>query len=113
MKSTSEKLFLDLPTMSAPSGEERPLRASTQEARCMVLPPLTVTLPAQSGSVTLMVLVFTASGPRVSGCPATRPAAGAPSAVPLASARVQGGELRTVAVPVGRFHVISKQQAEL
>ena len=101
MKSTSEKLFLDLPTMSAPSGEERPLRASTQEARCMVLPPLTVTLPAQSGSVTLMVLVFTASGPRVSGCPATRPAAGAPSAVPL-GARA-GGELRTVG---GRFHVI-------
>jgi hypothetical protein len=40
VKSTSEKLFLDLPTMSAPSGEERPLRASAQEARCMVLPPL-------------------------------------------------------------------------
>ena len=56
----------------------------------MVLPPLTVTLQAQSGSVTLMVLVFTASGPRVSGCPATRPAAGAPSAVPL-GARARGG----------------------
>ena len=77
----------------------------------MVLPPLTVTLPAQSGSVTLMVLVFTASGPRVSGCPATRPAAGAPSAVPL-GARARGGVADSGKV-VGRFHVISKQQAEL
>ena len=70
---------------------------------------LTVTLQAQSDSVTLMVLVFTASRPRVSGCPATRPAAGAPSAVPRRACK--GGSCGQW--PVGRFHVISKQQAEL
>ena len=33
MKSTSADLFLDLPTMSAPSGEERTLDASAQVER--------------------------------------------------------------------------------
>ena len=33
MMSMSEDMFLDLPTMSAPSGEERKLRASAQVER--------------------------------------------------------------------------------
>ena len=33
MKSMSADMFLDLPTMSAPSGEERKLRASAQVER--------------------------------------------------------------------------------
>ena len=77
--------------MSAPSGEGAPAEGiRTGSALHGAAAALTVTLQAQSGSVTLMVLVFTASRPRVSGCPATRPAAGAPSAVPL-GARARGG----------------------
>ena len=55
VKSASAKLFLDLHTVSAPSGEERTRRFdSGTHAWC--------------GHATVMVLVSSASGPRVSGC---------------------------------------------
>jgi hypothetical protein len=70
VKSASEKLFLDLHTVSAPSGEERTLGASAQVERarwcCRRFDSDT---RAWCGSVTVMVLVPSASGPRVSGCP--------------------------------------------
>ena len=65
----SAKLFLDLHTMLAPSGEERPLNAAAQVERarwcCRRFDSGTQT---RCGSATVMVLVSTASGPRVSGC---------------------------------------------
>ena len=39
VKSASAKLFLDLYTVSALSGEERTLNAAAQDALCTVLPP--------------------------------------------------------------------------
>ena len=39
VKSASAKLFLDLHTVSAPSGEERTLDAAAQVKRGTVLPP--------------------------------------------------------------------------
>ena len=69
VKSASAKLFPDLHTMSAPSGEERTLGAAAQVERaercCRRFDSDT---RAWCGSVTVMVLVSSASGPRVSGC---------------------------------------------
>jgi len=69
VKSASAKLFLDLHTVLAPSGEERPLNAAAQVERarwcCRRFDSGTQT---RCGSATVMVLVSTASGPRVSGC---------------------------------------------
>ena len=69
VKSASAKLFLDLHTVSAPSGEERTLSASAQVERagrcCRRSDSDTQT---RCGSVTVMVLVSSASAPRVSGC---------------------------------------------
>ena len=72
VKSASAKLFhLDLHTVLAPSGEERPLDAAAQVERarwcCRRFDSDTQT---RCGSVTVMVLVSLASGPRVSGCTA-------------------------------------------
>ena len=70
VKSASAKLFLDLHTVLAPSGEERPLNAAAQVERarwcCRRFDSDTQT---RCGSVTVMVLVSSASGPRVRGCP--------------------------------------------
>ena len=69
VKSASAKLFLDLHTMLAPSGEERTLDTSAQverTGRCCRRPGSDT--QARWGSVTHMVLVSSASGPRVSGC---------------------------------------------
>ena len=69
VKSASAKLFLDLHTVSAPSGEERTLGAAAQVERtgwcCRRFDSGTQTC---CGHATLMVLVSSASGPRVSGC---------------------------------------------
>ena len=70
VKSASAKLFLDLHTMSAPSGEERTLDAAAQlerAGRCCRAPDSST--HTCCGSATIMVLVSSASGPRVSGCP--------------------------------------------
>eukprot|EP00964_Phaeocystis_antarctica_P108721 scaffold73263_cov65-Phaeocystis_antarctica.AAC.4 len=68
VKSASAKLFLDLHTVWAPSGEERTLGAAAQVERagrcCRRFDSDT---QARCGSVTVMVLVSTASGPRVRG----------------------------------------------
>ena len=68
VKSASAKLFPDLHTVSAPSGEERTLGAAAQVERaercCRCFDSDT---RAWCGSVTVMVLVSSASGPRVSG----------------------------------------------
>ena len=69
VKSASAKLFLDLHTVSAPSGEERTLNASApveRDARCCR--HFDSDTQTWCGSVTAMVLVSSASGPRVSGC---------------------------------------------
>ena len=70
VKSASAKLFLDLHTVLAPSGEERTLDAAAQVERaircCRRFDSDTQT---RCGSVTVMVLVSSASGPRVRGCP--------------------------------------------
>eukprot|EP00964_Phaeocystis_antarctica_P053192 scaffold31192_cov67-Phaeocystis_antarctica.AAC.2 len=69
VKSASAKLFLDLHTVLAPSGEERTLNPATQVERarwcCRRFDSDTQT---RCGSVTALVLVSSASGPRVSGC---------------------------------------------
>eukprot|EP00964_Phaeocystis_antarctica_P024556 scaffold13757_cov73-Phaeocystis_antarctica.AAC.2 len=69
VKSASEKLFLDLHTVLAPSGEERTLDTSAQVERtgrcCRRSNSDTQT---RCGSGIAMVLVSSASGPRVSGC---------------------------------------------
>ena len=69
VKSASAKLFLDLHTVSAPSGEERTLDAAAQVERtgwcCRRFDSGT---HAWCGHATVMVLVSSASGPRVSGC---------------------------------------------
>ena len=70
VKSASPKLFLDLHTVLAPSGEQRTLGAAAQVERtgwcCRRFDSDTQT---RCGSVTVMVLVSSASGPRVRGCP--------------------------------------------
>ena len=70
VKSASAKLFLDLHTVLAPSGEERTLGAAAQVERtgwcCRRFDSSTQT---RCGSATVMVLVSSASGPRVRGCP--------------------------------------------
>ena len=69
VKSVSAKLFLDLHTMSAPSGEERTLDTSAQVERatrcCRRFDGRT---HACCGRAAVMVLVSSASGPRVRGC---------------------------------------------
>ena len=69
VKSASAKLFLDLHTVLAPSGEERTLGAAAQVERarwcCRRFDSGT---HAWCGHATVMVLVSSASGPRVSGC---------------------------------------------
>ena len=69
MKSMSADMFLDLPTMLAPSGEERKLRASAQverAGRCCRRPDSGT--HTCWGRATVMVLVSPSSGPRVGGC---------------------------------------------
>ena len=70
VKSASAKLFPDLHTVLAPSGEERTLldtsaQVERAERCCRCFDSDT---RAWCGSVTVMVLVSSASGPRVSGC---------------------------------------------
>merc|ERR1712086_892527 len=69
VKSASEKLFLDLHTMSAPSGEERTLEEAAQVERatwcCRRFDRNT---PTCCGRVPNMELISAASGPRVRGC---------------------------------------------
>ena len=69
VKSASAKLFLDLHTVLAPSGEQRRTSASAQVERagrcCRRFDSDT---QARCGSVTVVVLVSSASGPRVRGC---------------------------------------------
>ncbi len=70
VKSASAKLFLDLHTVSAPSGEERTLGDAAQVERtgrcCRRFDGRT---HAWCGRAAVMVLVPSASGPRVSGVP--------------------------------------------
>ena len=69
VKSASAKLFLDLHTVLALSGEERTLDAAAQVERtgwcCRRFDGRT---HACCGRAAVMVLVSSASGPRVSGC---------------------------------------------
>ena len=72
MKSMSADMFLDLLTMSAPSGEERKLGAAAQverAGRCCRRPDSGT--HTWCGRATVMVLVSSSSGPRVAvgGCP--------------------------------------------
>ena len=69
----SAELSLDLLTVSALSGEERVLDAAAQSsvlhvARCCRAPGSDTRARCDSVTVTVMVLVSSASGPRVSGC---------------------------------------------
>ena len=69
MKTASAELSLDFLTVSALSGAERALGAAAQlerAARCCRAPDSDTR--TWCGSVTVMVLVSLASGPRVSGC---------------------------------------------
>ena len=69
VKSASPKLFLDLHTVSAPSGEERTLDAAAQvERAALCFRRSDSGTHAWCGHATVMVLVSSASGPRVSGC---------------------------------------------
>ena len=69
VKSASPKLFLDLHTVLAPSGEERTLNAAAQVERARwCYRRFDSDTQTRCGSVTVMVLVSSASGPRVSGC---------------------------------------------
>jgi hypothetical protein len=69
VKSASAKLFPDLHTMSAPSGEERTLDTSAQVERAgRYSRRFDSGTHAWCGRATVMVLVSSASGPRVSGC---------------------------------------------
>ena len=73
MMSMSADMFLDLPTMSAPSGEERRTGASAQverAGRCCRRPDSGT--HTWCGRATVMVLVSSSSGPRVGGCPGAR-----------------------------------------
>ena len=70
VKSASAELFLGLHTVLAPSGEERTLGAAAQverAGRCYRRSDSDT--HAWCGHATVMVLVSSASGPRVSGCP--------------------------------------------
>ena len=73
MKSMSADMFLDLLTMSAPSGEERKLGAAAQVERagrrCRRPDSGTHTC---WGRATVMVLVSSSSGLSVGGCPGAR-----------------------------------------
>ena len=69
MKTASEELSLDFLTVSALSGAERTLDAAAQlerAGRCCRAPDIDTR--TWRGSGTAMVLVSSASGPRVSGC---------------------------------------------
>jgi hypothetical protein len=70
VKSASAELFLDLHTLSAPSGEERTLGAAAQVDRtgrcCRRFDGRT---HACCGRAAVMILVPSASGPRVRGVP--------------------------------------------
>ena len=69
VKSMSADMFLDLPTMSAPSGEERKLGAAAQverAGRCCRRPDSGT--HTCWGRATVMVLVSPSAGPRVGGC---------------------------------------------
>ena len=64
-----KKLFLDLHTVLAPSGEERTLNAAAQvERAAQCCRRFDSGTHAWGGHTTVMVLVSLASGPRVSGC---------------------------------------------
>ena len=69
LKSASAKLFLGLHTVLAPSGEERTLDAAAKVERatrcCRRFDGRT---HAWCGRAAVIVLVSSASGPRVSGC---------------------------------------------
>jgi hypothetical protein len=69
VKRASAKLFPDLHTVSAPSGEERTLDTSAQVERAgRCCRRFNSGTHAWCGRATVMVLVSSASGPRVSGC---------------------------------------------
>ena len=69
VKSASAKLFLDLHTVLAPSGEQRTLSASAQVERAgRCYRRFDSGTHAWCGSATVMAMVSSASGPRVSGC---------------------------------------------
>ena len=73
MKSMSADMFLDFPTMLAPSGEERTPDASAQVERagwCCRRPDSG--MHTCCGRATVMALVSSSSGPRVVGCPRAR-----------------------------------------
>ena len=73
MKSMSADMFLDLLTMSAPSGEERKLGAAAQverAGRCCRRPDSG--MHTCCGRATVMVLVSSSSGLSVGGCPGAR-----------------------------------------
>ena len=73
MKSMSEDMFLDLPTMLAPSGEERKLGASAQVERAgWCCRRSDSGMHTCCGRATVMVVVSSSSGPRVSGCTRVR-----------------------------------------
>eukprot|EP00964_Phaeocystis_antarctica_P052120 scaffold30493_cov64-Phaeocystis_antarctica.AAC.1 len=70
VKSASAKLFLDLHTVLALSGEERTLGAAAQvERAALCFRHSDSGTHAWCGHATVMVLVSSASGPRVRGCP--------------------------------------------
>eukprot|EP00964_Phaeocystis_antarctica_P092459 scaffold59469_cov77-Phaeocystis_antarctica.AAC.1 len=69
VKSASAKLFLDLHTVLAPSGEERTLDAAAQVERAgRCFRHSDGRTHAWCGRAAVMDLVSSASGPRVSGC---------------------------------------------
>ena len=75
MMSMSADMFLDLPTMSAPSGEERKLGASAQVERAgRCCRRADSGMHTCCGRATVMILVSSSSGPRVAvgGCPGAR-----------------------------------------
>ena len=73
MMSMSADMFLDLPTMSAPSGEERTPRTSAQVERAgRCCRRSDSSMHTWCGRATVMVLVSSSSGPRVSGCTRAR-----------------------------------------
>ena len=73
MKSMSADMFLDLPTMSAPSGEERRTGAAAQvESAGRCCRRSDSGMHTCCGRATVMVLVSSSSGPRVGGCPGAR-----------------------------------------
>ena len=70
MKSMSADMFLDLPTMSAPSGEERKLGAAAQVERAgWCCRRSDSGMHTCCGRATVMVLVSQSSGLSEGGCP--------------------------------------------